>query len=96
MTSNHFLGGSGDGFGGCGVGIKLFSGVWCVAFTGGSPMAILLMPIIGAVDCACGAAAATFAAGMKGCSGACCVRVMRAIGAGLGEFDCGLFFGVSI
>jgi hypothetical protein len=24
------------------------------------------------------------------------VRVMRAIGAGLGEFDCGLFFGVSI
>src|SRR5438874_1843854 len=36
-TSNHFFGG------GCVLGIKLFSGSWCVPLTG-SPTVILLVP----------------------------------------------------
>jgi len=104
---NHFLGGAGwlgAGFGGW-LGVKLFSGVWCVPCI--SPMTVLLIPIIGCVagtngcvgtccvsviSLAGAVLGAAFVAGIKGCVGVCAVRVMRSAGAALG-FDTGVFFG---
>jgi len=69
---NHFLGGAGwlgAGFGGW-LGVKLFSGVWCVPCI--SPMDCSFDPIIGCV------------AGTNGCVGTCCVSVISLAGAVLG------------
>ena len=92
MKSNHFFGGAAGGAGGGVLGVKFLSGVWCVPCI--SPIAGVLMAIIGALFCGCWlAAGAGFAAGTNGCAGVWCVRPICSAGAGIGLFACGVFLG---
>jgi hypothetical protein len=106
-TLNHFLGGSVAGFGAGVLGVKFFSGMWCVPFIGAkSPTTFAdwagvlgvklwagVCPLKFSLPfCAGEVACAGFAAATNGCDGVCPVLVMRSAGTDVG-FDSGVFWG---
>jgi hypothetical protein len=95
QPQNHSFGGSGAGVVGGGVlGVKPLSGVWCVPFTGISPMTVLSMLVTKLSE---GAWAVLIAmrvfddGGTNGFVGVCSVLVMRSAGVAFGLLFCGGF-----